>query len=453
MTKLLPGGFNELTPDKQIIENSIKDIIKSNYERYWYINIETPAIELNKVLTSKWWDEVSKQIFWLYGLKQWSNDLKEYSLRFDLTVPLARYVVDNENDIKFPFKRYQIQKVWRWERQQKGRYKEFTQCDIDVIWENLPLNYDSEVILALYKTLEDIFKFLNISKWIEIRLNNKKFIEWICKQFNIIWDSKISFFALLDWFYKTTKEDFENQLKTLVWDNFKQINELLNTKIENLENNNSSTAQWINEIKQVYFALKQKWVNIVFDPYITRWLDYYTWTVFETFICDYVDFWSICSWWRFDNLVESIRKVANDWKKINNLKDYWGVWWSIWLSRLFYRLNESLFITKKIPLTQAIIFNNFSSNLEYKEKIGEILRLWLISTDIYYSEDKIWKQFSYAESKNIPIGIFAWEEEQRKNEVIVKNLYSREQKIVWINNLLSYIKNELKKLKTLYFIT
>mgnify|MGYP002776614528 CR=1 FL=1 len=132
MKNLLPWGFGELTPEKQIIENSIKNIIIKNYQRFWYVNID--------------------------GLKQWAQDLKQYSLHFDLTVPLARYVVDNEESLKFPFKRYQIQKVWRWERQQRGRFKEFTQADIDVIGNDLPLNYDSEVILSLYRTLKEIFE-------------------------------------------------------------------------------------------------------------------------------------------------------------------------------------------------------------------------------------------------------------------------------------------------------
>jgi len=106
MAKLLPGWFPENTPDKQWLENELRDIIKSNYKKYWYVNIETPIVENNKILTSKWWDEISKQIFWLYWLSQWSEDLKNYSLHFDLTVPLARYVVEHENELKFPFKRY-----------------------------------------------------------------------------------------------------------------------------------------------------------------------------------------------------------------------------------------------------------------------------------------------------------------------------------------------------------
>jgi len=446
MKNLLPGWFTELTPDKQVIENGIKDIIKTNYENFGYVNIETPAVELNEVLTSKWWDEVWKQIFWLYWLKQWWNDLKEYSLHFDLTVPLARYVVDNEDKIKFPFKRYQIQKVWRWERQQRWRFKEFTQADIDVIWNNLPLNYDSEVIITLYKTLNEIFDFLNISKWVEVHLNNKKFIDGIFEKYWITWDTKKMFFSLLDSFYKITNDEFESRLKDLVWSNFEEVNVLLNTKIEDLFDTNEYILEWISELKEVYNSLKCKWVNVVFDPYITRWLDYYTWTVFETFISEYFNFWSICSWWRFDNLVEDIRRVANNWKDLQKPRNYWWVGWSIGLSRLFSRLNEWNFINKKLPLSEAIIFNTSWSNISYREKIWEILRDSWISTDIYYPDDKLWKQFTYAESKNIPIWIFAWEEEQKNNEVVVKDLNFRDQENIPLDNLVQYITKKLEQI-------
>jgi len=441
MKNLIAWWFGELTPDKQIIKNGIKDIISNNYKKFWYVNIETPAVELNEVLISKWWDEVSKQIFGLYWLKQWSDNLKSYSLHFDLTVPLARYIISHEDEIKFPFKRYQIQKVWRWERQQRGRFKEFTQADIDVIWDNLAINYDWEIINTLYSTLSEIFSFLDIDKWVEVHINNKKFIDWICEKFDISGESKINLYSLLDSFYKITKQDFKYSLQKLTWKHFDKVNKLLNTNIEDFSDD---TFDWINELKIVYNSLINKWVKTVFDPYITRGLDYYTWTVFETFISEYFDFWSVCSGWRYDNLVDDIRKVANEWKEQLNTKKYSWVWGSIWLSRLFARLEEAWFINKKIALTKTIIFNTEESNIEYREKIWEILRNNGISTDIYYQNDKIWKQFSYAENKNISFWIFAWLDEEEKWEIIVKNLDTREQKSVSINNLVSYMKSKLE---------
>ncbi len=440
---LKPGGFTELTPEKQVIENNIKDIIRSNYGKYWYVNIETPAVESNNVLKSKWWDEVSKQIMGIYGLAQWWDDTKNYSLHFDLTVPLARYVVDHEENLKFPFKRYQIQKVWRWERQQKGRYKEFIQCDIDVIDEELNINYDIEVIEALYNTLDNIFKFLNIDKKIEIHVNNKKFLDGLCTYFNLDNEVKIKLYKVLDSYYKITKDEFYWEISRLLWNNAEEFISLLQTDIDNLELEDEKLNELFNEIKEVFGALKSKWVNVKFDPYITRWLNYYTWTVFETFISDYFQFWSICNGGRFDNLVESIRKVS--WWK-NKGKKYEWVGGSIGLTRLFHRLIASGLINKEVPLTDIILFNVPWTMDEYKNQIVNLLRKENISTDVYYNQDKLGKQFSYAESKKIPLGIFIWDEEEKNNTVVLKDLKTRDSMVITIDNLIPIIQDKLYNL-------
>ena len=442
MTKLLPGWFPELTPDKQGLENELRDIIKTIYKKYWYINIETPSIETNEILTSKWWDEVSKQIFWLYWLSQWNEDLKDYSLHFDLTVPLARYVVEHEQDIKFPFKRFAMQKVFRWERQQKWRFKEFMQCDVDVIDENLDLNYDTEVIETLYKTIDSMFNHLWINKWLELHLNNRKFIDLICKNFSIEWEKIKDFYKVLDDFYKLTNKEFKDNLNSIVgveksW----KIIEIFETDILDLSFESDEMNSSVDEIKNVYSWLKQSWVNVKFDPYITRWLDYYTWTVFETFVTDYFWFWSICSWGRYDNLVWDIRSTTGiKWK------NYWWVWWSIWLTRLFSRLLDTDLVNKRSVLVETIIFNIPWISDEYRKKISNLLREWWITTDVYYKEDKLWKQFSYAENKNIPFWIFAWEDEEKESKVVLKNLDSRESYEIDLDNLLKEIKEKLKEI-------
>ncbi len=453
MKNLIPGWFPELLPEKKVIENSMKDIIKSNYEKFGYVNIETPSVELNEVLTSKWWDEVSKQIFWLYGLKQWAKDMKEYALHFDLTVPFARYVVEHENELKFPFKRYQMQKVWRWERQQRGRFKEFTQCDVDVIWDNLWIEYDIEVIHTLYNTIKDMFEFLKINRWIEVHINNRKFIDALCGFYDITWESKKNFYELLDSYYKTTEEEFlkwkynsdweqiKKWLSNISWKKFEEIFEILKTDISDLQFGDKNLQENFEEVKKTYDSLKSKWVNVVFDPFITRWLDYYTGTVFETFVSKYFDFWSICSGWRYDGLVWDIRKLS--WKK---WKNYGWVWGSIWLTRLFARLEDSWLLEKNIPLSDAIVLNVPNSNLEYREKVWNLLRDSGIKTDIYYPEAKLGKQFSYATSKNIPLGIFAWEEEEKNNSVKVKDLDNRDSFEIETNDLVKFIENKLKKI-------
>ncbi|MDQ7022536.1 MAG: ATP phosphoribosyltransferase regulatory subunit [Candidatus Gracilibacteria bacterium] len=174
------GGFSELKPEQKIIEEQIFDIVKKNYRQFGYTPIETPGVERNEVLTAKGGGEVGNQILGVYGLAQGATDLKKYSLHFDLTIPFARYVLDYKAELTFPFKRSQIQKVWRGERQQRGRSREFYQADIDVIWEESEtkdyLFYDSEVINIGYKTYLEIFEKFNLDLKIKININNKKII-------------------------------------------------------------------------------------------------------------------------------------------------------------------------------------------------------------------------------------------------------------------------------------
>jgi len=223
-------GFNELKPEQKIIEEQIFDIVKKNYRQFGYTPIETPAVERNEVLTAKWWGEVSKQIFWVYWLAQGASDLKKYSLHFDLTVPFARYVLDYKNDLTFPFKRSQIQKVWRWERQQRWRSREFYQADIDVIWEeNIPhpnppltgegiiwknLFYDAEVINIWYKTYLEIFEKFNLDLKIKININNKKIISGFI--FALGLKEKFSEISvIIDNKEKISEKDFETKLQEI----------------------------------------------------------------------------------------------------------------------------------------------------------------------------------------------------------------------------------------------
>ena len=429
---LKPSGFIDYNPEKQKIFDELKKIIEKNYSKFWFVNIETPSVENNSVLTAKWWDEVAKQVFGLYWLAQWASDAKKYSLHFDLTVPFARYAIEYEEDIKFPFKRYQIQKVFRWERSQKWRYKEFYQCDIDIVWETISEFYDVEIIETLYNSLQNILEFLNINSKAIVHLNNKYLIESLIEKFEI--ENGKEFFKLLDDYYKLEKQDFENKLKELSPNNSLEILEILkkdlNEIIELLKD--SKYIEQITELQSIYNTLKNRWVNVVFDPYITRWLDYYTWVVFETFIEDYQNFGSVCSGGRYDNLVGAIRKATNSkWTELA-----W-VGWSIWLSRLFSLLEENNLLNKKLNLTDIIVFNLWCSN-DYREKIINSLKNTSKTFDIYYNKAKLDKQFKYAENKNIRYWIFAGESEEEKNEIMIKDLENRTSEVVKINKLESY---------------
>lgn len=431
---LKPSWFNDLNPEKQILLNKMKEIIDKNYKKYWFVNIETPSVENVSVLTAKWWDEVAKQVFGLFGLAQWADDAKKYALHFDLTIPFARYVIEYEEEIKFPFKRSQIQKVWRWERPQAWRYREFYQCDIDTIWDNLSHFYDVEIIETLYNTLDGILNFLNISNKPIVHLNNKYFIEAIIEKYSIS-DSKW-FFKLLDDFYKLETSKFEELLKWLSPDSYSEILEILNNDLDtNIEFfSNSQYIEKIILLQNIFNTLKNRWVNVVFDPYITRGLDYYTWVVFETFIEWNVEFGSICSGWRYDNLVDSIRKATN-----SKWREFEWVGWSIWLSRMFALFENAWYLNKKLNLTDVIIFNLWCSD-NYREKIISSLKSSPKSFDVFYNKAKLDKQFKYAESKNIEFGIFAWESEENSEEILIKNLIKRTEEKIKLDELWNYFK-------------
>ena len=198
---LLPSGFPEYSPSQQATFDRIKTIIEKNYLSFGYYHIHTPAVESNKVLLAKSGQETSKQIFWLYGLAQGGEDLKDYSLHFDLTIPFARYILDHEAEITFPFKRYQIQPVWRGERAQRGRFREFWQCDIDTVWRadsaNSMVFYDAETLLVIAKIFEEIRKEYQIWK-VTIHYNDRKFLAKLLDDY----PNKSELYILFDKYYK-----------------------------------------------------------------------------------------------------------------------------------------------------------------------------------------------------------------------------------------------------------
>ncbi len=420
---LKPGWFNELSPQQQIVYDKVFEIIKQNYKSFWYRNISTPAVEKNHVLLAKSGQETSKQIFWLYGLAQWAEDLKDYSLRFDLTIPFARYVLDWKKNISFPFKRSQIQNVWRGERQQKCRFKEFTQADIDVIWQEWEENlyYDSEILFVVYKTIDDILWFLQ--EWgfednFFFRISHRKVIWWFLEAlFPENNDLKEKTSWLIDKLEKIWEKEFINSLKDLkIWE--EDINKILN--FINAEINmqdllswkwfvqNKEFDEWIQELYTILFGFhnlgKAFWkrLNYKIDFSIIRWLDYYTWMVFETSLEENNSIWSIGWGGRYEKLTSFLNpKVSLSW-----------VWWSIGIDRFLCLLfhYDFLEIEDKIGFCDYL-FLNFP---ETKESTFFLMKQFIdkgYKVEFYPEEDKLKKQFKYADKKKISKVIVLWKEE------------------------------------------
>ena len=427
---LRPGWFPEYSPAEQLIFDQVKTIIETNYRQYGFAHIETPAVEANSVLLAKNGEDAGKQIFWLYGLAQGQDDTKDYALHFDLTVPFARYVLDRENELTFPFKRYQIQPVWRGERSQRGRFKEFWQSDIDVIWQETEkwsigknLYYDAEMLVVIAKTLHEIVaKFLS-HKPFTLHINNRYLLAWFFSQF----DEKVvpQLYNLLDKYYKMWFDIFQKELSELVSPaDVKKILAFVQNNFDRLDPNlvdNDNYRKWYQELKEVLHFVdglnQEKKYAIVWDPCIIRGLDYYTGTVYETLFDDDIALGSISSGWRYENLTWYINP-----KKSN----YSGVGWSIWLSRIVYLILETM---KPEHTTQTeYLFVHFSETLQDILMLANIFINEGKTIEIYPSAEKLGKQFTYADKKWIPHVVIFGEGEKALKRYKIKNMKTGEEK-------------------------
>ncbi len=424
MNKVMPRtlpGFMELYPDEQLEFNRIKNIIMNTYEEYGFYPLDTPVIELSEVLLAKAGGETEKQI---YRFNRGDSDL---SLRFDLTVPLAKYVASKYNELVFPFKRYQIGKVFRGERNQKGRYREFYQCDIDVIGsDELSLKYDSEMPAII----NDIFTRLNIGKFI-IRINNRKVLTGFFNSLDLS-DKITDILRTIDKIEKIGKEEVKKELLDLSIseDNIEKIFKFIDIKdLKETKKlcDNELFQEGINELSEVLDDLNKRGINsnnYSYDPTIARGLDYYTGTVYETNLVDYPEIGSVCSGGRYDNLAEFYTD-----KKLP------GVGISIGLTRLFFKLMEAGIIkTSNVCTTDAIILP-MSDNYDYIYKVFNILKELNLRINICFMDKGFKQKIRYAERLNNKYAIIIGDDEVNNNSVSIKNMESGDQKEVFLKDL------------------
>lgn len=429
--KIMPG-FMELLPEDQILFNEMVDTIRNTYEKFGFLPLDTPILELSEVLLAKAGGETEKQI---YRFKKGENDI---SLRFDLTVPLARYASQRYHDLVFPFKRYQIGKVYRGERPQKGRFREFYQCDIDVIGEDLSTIYDAEIPMIIY----ELFKNLNFGKF-TIRINNRKVLNGLFESLNLN-DKSSKVLRIIDKIEKIGKEEVKKEL-TLLGINDTSIDQIINfieikgsnneviKSLKNLKINNDLFTTGLQELEQVInylndFGLDESFYKI--DLTIARGLDYYTGTVYETMLNDYPNLGSICSGGRYDNLTSYYTD-----KKLK------GVGISIGLTRLFYQLKEAGIInSKKKTLSKVLVVPFDNKNMSYAIKVATYLRENNINSDIYYEEKSFKSKLKYANRQGIPYICIIGEDEEKEGKVTLKNMETGEQELVNFEEMINIIK-------------
>ncbi len=427
--RTLPG-FMELLPEEQIEFNRIKRIIESSYEKFGFLPIDTPIIEDSNVLLAKAGGETEKQI---YRFNKGENDL---SLRFDLTVPLAKYVAKNYGELTFPFRRYHIGKVYRAEKPQKGRYREFYQCDIDVIGDGeLSISNDAEIPSIIYT----IFKQLDFGKF-TIRINNRKLLGGYFESLGLQ-DKIADVLRIVD---KVDKIGKENVKLTLLDFNIEEakaeaVIDFISTKdnvieyLKGLNIENESFKQGLEELEYVTkylvaFGVPEEFFRI--DLSIARGLDYYTGTVYETVVDAMPELGSVCSGGRYENLAEYYTN-----KKLP------GVGISIGLTRLFYVLNEYKLTQSNVQKSiSKVIVVPMVDDLSYPIEVATKLRADDINTEIYLEEKAFKKKLNYANKLSIPFAIIIGEDEINQNKVALKNMISGEQNVVSIEEAISIIK-------------
>ncbi|MBS5988630.1 histidine--tRNA ligase [Anaerococcus hydrogenalis] len=423
------AGVMELLPDDQLVFDHIKQIIEETFLSYQFLPIDTPAIEKNDILFAKGGGETEKQIFGIDSSK------KDMSLRFDLTVPLARYVSEHFSDLNFPFKRYQIGKVYRGERNQKGRYKEFYQCDIDIIGnDSLSIHNDS----LLPKVIYDIFQKLDF-KGIKFHINNRKLLNGFFESIEI--SDKEEVLRTIDKKAKIGDEKTKELLTELCGeDKALKLMELINNKRDNKEllkyleslDLNDNYKLGLRELKEVYDYMVKFGIDdesIMIDLSITRGLDYYTSTVYETFLDGYESIGSVCSGGRYENLAGNFSK--------QNLP---GVGLSIGLTRLFYQLQELGLLEKyREDFTDCLIIPMDEKLNFYAIDIGNNLKNKGYKVDIYLEDGKFKKKINYADKIGVKKVIIIGQEEYENKMVSVKNMEDGNQVSVKIEDIGDYL--------------
>ncbi len=445
-----PPGVMELLPREQIAFQRMLDVVRRNFERFGFLPVETPVFELSEVLLTKSGGETERQVYFVQStgaLSQSQGGTPELALRFDLTVPLARYVAEHEHELAFPFRRYQIQRVYRGERAQRGRFREFYQCDIDVIGKDaLSVRCDAEIPAVIHA----LFSELAIGPF-TIQLNNRKLLRGFFEGLGVA-DGEQQALVLRE-IDKLDKRGAEAVAATLAAEPFSLAGDTIAkvmgfvkvrstghadalARIEALGEGNATLAEGVCELRQVIEMLKDLGVpesDYAINFSIARGLDYYTGTVYETTLDDYPQIGSICSGGRYENLAGHYSKSKLP-----------GVGISIGATRLFYQLREAGILKDAESTVQVLVGLMDDARLGEALHIGSELRAAGLNTEVQLEAKKLAKQFQYADRAGIRFFALVGEDEAARGVVTVKDLPHKTQFEVPRGELAAAIKQKME---------
>ncbi|MBK0369091.1 histidine--tRNA ligase [Flavobacterium agrisoli] len=437
----IPKGTRDFSPTEVAKRQYIIQIIKSNFEKFGFQPIETPSFENSETLMGKYGEEGDRLIFKILNSGDYLSkansefleakdstkltaSISEKALRYDLTVPFARYVVQHQSEIEFPFKRYQIQPVWRADRPQKGRFREFFQCDADVVgskslWQEVEL-------VQLYDT---VFTHLGLNG-VTIKINNRKILSGIAEVIGAS-DKLIDFTVALDKLDKIGEDGVKKEMleKGIAEEAIQKVQPLFNftgtisEKIEKLAQLLASSAEGMKGVDELRFIcdkvseLELKTAILDLDVTLARGLNYYTGAIFEVAAPKTVAMGSIGGGGRYDDLTG-----------IFGLKNMSGVGISFGLDRIYLVLDELQLFPETVTASSKALFVNYGDNEAfYAMKAIQKLRAANIKVELYPDNVKVGKQFQYADKRNIPFAVLVGDQEMKSNTYALKNLVSGEQ--------------------------
>ena len=433
------SGFMELLPAQQQQMERVMDILRTTYSRYGFTPLDTPIIEASEILLAKGGGETEKQI---YRFSKGDSDL---SLRFDLTVPLAKYVALHYNELAFPFRRFQIGKVYRGERAQRGRFREFYQADIDVIGDGeLDIMNDAEIPAIIY----DVFSAMGLKRF-QIRINNRRILNGFYAMLGLS-DKSGDIMRTVDKIEKIGPDlvrailvddyviEGEKADEILAFIGIKGTNEEVLASLEKYRGRNEMFDQGLDELTTVAkylgaFGVPQE--NFAVDLTIARGLDYYTGTVYETVLLDHPEVGSICSGGRYDDLAGYYTN-----------KSLPGVGISIGLTRLFYILQEQNMISDAVLTAPAdALILPMTDDLSAAVSLASMLRAGGLRVQLYSERKKFKAKIGYADKLGIPFVIFLGEDEIAQHVCALKNMATGVQEAVTQETALETIRAEIAR--------
>lgn len=427
----IPKGTRDFSSIEMAKRNYIFDTIKSVYQLYGYQQIETPSMEQISTLMGKYGEEGDKLLFRVQNSGEKASSAPEKGLRYDLTVPFARYVVMHRNDIQFPFKRYQIQPVWRADRPQKGRYREFYQCDADIVGSDSLLNE-----VELMQIIDTVFSKLGVR--VEIKINNRKILTGIAEIIGQA-DKIVDITIAIDKLDKIGLDNVKQELneRGLTNEQIEKIEPILTLSgtnaeklavMRNLLSNSETGLKGLDEIEYILSKLTDTKSIVNLDLSLARGLNYYTGAIFEVKALD-VSIGSITGGGRYDNLTG-----------IFGMPGVSGVGISFGADRIYDVLNQlNLYPKEMLTGTQVMCVNFGEAEADYCLSIISRLRSEGIRAEMYPDAVKMKKQMAYANAKQIPYVILAGETEISASKMMLKNMETGEQELISVEEAIEHL--------------